>query len=207
MTIKTLMLAAAATLAAAACTQEKTADVATTDNAMAMDTVAYRTDADQLANRVAQDLQITDPVVVDRVKTVYYTRGRRLREVETRYATDTTGRYAALRQANDDATRDMQNALDEANYNTYSSNLPNYYAGTPYTVVVVRDAPATPRSLEARVGQGSEVVKMERDGDGEKKTKFENGAKVKRSDDGSIKIKRADGTKIKIDEDGNRKVK
>ena len=205
---KHLALAAAAALTAAACTQEKTAAVATAaDTPVVADTVAYRTDADLLTSRVAHDLQITDPVAVDRVKNVYYTRGRRLRDLEAQYTTDTTGRYAALRQANDNATRDMQNALDEANYNTYSSSLGTYYGGTPYTVVVVRDAPAAPRSLEARVGQGSEVVKLEREGDGDQKVKFENGAKVKRSDDGSIKIKHADGTKIKIDEDGSRKVK
>ena len=51
------------------------------------------------------------------------------------------------------------------------------------------------------------VKKMERQNDGDKKTKFENGAKIKRNDDGSKKIKLADGTKILIDENGKRTVK
>jgi hypothetical protein len=211
MNTKLLALAAVATLATAACSQEKTAETTvTTDPATAtmtetttttVDTAAYRNEADMMANRLAQDLQITDPTVVERVKTVYYTRGRRLNT----YTTDTTGRYAALKAANDETTAALATALNDAQYNTYTSHLNDYYAGQPYTVVVVGSKPRP--SLEKRVGGGSTVTKMEREEDGDKKTKFANGAKVKRDDDGSLKMKRADGTKIKIDEDGNRTVK
>lgn len=211
MNTKLLALAAAATLATAACSQEKTTETTTTTDTPAgtvtetttttVDTMAYRNEADMMANRVAQELNITDPVVVERVKTVYYTRGRQL----STYTADTTGRYAALKAANDRAIADMRAALDDAQYNTYTSNLGTYYTGQPYTVVAVGTRPRP--SLEQRVGGGSTVTKMEREDDGDKKTKFANGAKVKRDDDGSIKIKRADGTKIKIDEDGNRTVK
>jgi hypothetical protein len=211
MNTKLLALAAAATLATAACSHEKTAETtATMDPGTAtvtetttttVDTAAYRSEADMMANRVAQDLKITDPTVIERVKTVYYTRGRKLNT----YTTDTTGRYAALKAANDETTAAMSTALDDAQYNTYTSHLNDYYAGQPYTVVVVGSKPR--RSLEQRVGGGATVTKLEREEDGDKKTKFANGAKVKRDDDGSIKIKRADGTKIKIDENGNRTVK
>ena len=140
---------------------------------------------------------------MNRIKTVYYTRGRKLNS----YMTDTTGRYAATKAANDEANQEIRTVLtDPSQYNTYSSNLGSYYAGQPYTVVVVDATPAKP-SLAERVGQGSGVKKMEHEGDGDKKTKFENGAKIKRDDDGSMKIKRADGTKVKIDEDGHRTVK
>ena len=212
MNTKLLGLLAAASLATAACSQEKKTEetttvttpdsTTTTTTTTTVDTLAYRNDADALAARIAEDLKLQDTTVVRRIKTVYYTRGRKLNT----YVADTTGRYAATKAANDEANREIKTILtDPTQYNSYSSNLGTYYAGQPYTVVVV-DAPAKP-SLSARVGQGSGVKKMERENDGDKKTKFENGAKIKREDDGSLKIKRADGTKIKIDENGNRTVK
>ena len=208
-----LFLLAAATLATAACSHEKTAETTTTavtpeattttTTTTTVDNSAYRNDADMLASRVVQDLKLTDTTVVRRIKTVYYTRGRKLNT----YTTDTTGRYAATRAANDEANREMKTILtDPAQYNSYSSNLGAYYPGQPYTVVAADEA-ARRSSLTERVGGGASVKKMEREGDGDKKTKFENGAKIKRSDDGSVKIKRVDGTKVKIDEDGNRTVK
>jgi hypothetical protein len=215
MNTKLLGLLAAATLATAACSQEKKTEettvtttpeaTTTTTTTTTVDTASYRNEADALAARVAEDLKLQDTTVVRRIRTVYYTRGRKLNS----YATDTTGRYAAAKAANDEANQEIKTILtDPTQYNTYSSNLGTYYAGQPYTVVVAETSttPAKP-SLGARVGQGSAVKKMEREDDGDKKTKFENGAKIKREDDGSVKIKRADGTKIKIDEDGNRTVK
>jgi hypothetical protein len=216
MNTKLLGLLAAASLATAACSQEKKTEettvtttpeaTTTTTTTTTVDTLAYRNEADALAARVAQDLKLQDTTVVRRIRTVYYTRGRALNS----YTTDTTGRYAAAKAANDAANQEIKTILtDPAQYNTYSSNLGTYYVGQPYTVVVASGAgaSATKPSLNARVGQGSAIKKMEREEDGDKKTKFENGAKIKREDDGSMKIKRADGTKIKIDEDGNRTVK
>ncbi|WP_210521276.1 hypothetical protein [Hymenobacter terricola] len=211
MNTKLLGLLAAATLATAACSQEKKTEetttvstpdaTTTTTTTTTVDTTAYRNDADALAARVAQDLKLTDTTVVRRIKTVYYTRGRKLNT----YTTDTTGRYAATRAANDEANREIKTILtNPAEYNSYSSNLGTYYAGQPYTTVTTE---STVHTASRGVGQGSGVKKMENENDGDKKTKFENGAKVKRNDDGSVKIKRADGTKVKIDENGHRTVK
>ena len=214
MTTKALLLATVATLATA-CSHEKTAEVTTPDvtttttttTTTTVDTVAYRTAADALAERVAADLHRNDEVTKSKLRTVYYSRGRALRDADARYATDTTGRYAAIRAANDAATRDVRTALnDAALYNTYTSGQSSYYNG-PYTTVVTTEKPAAKPSLNARVGQGSGVVKLERENDGDSKTKYGNGAKIKRNDDGSMKIKLADGTKIKIDENGKRTVK
>jgi hypothetical protein len=213
MNTKLLGLLAAATLATAACSQEKkteetttvtTPDASTTTTTTTtVDTAAYRSDADALAARVAADLKVADTTVVNKVKRVYYTRGRKLRDYSTQYATDTTGRYAALKAANDETTASLKSVLSEPQYQSYAGTQGTYYEG-PYTVIVA--APAKP-SLTERVGQGSGVKKMEREDDGDKKTKFENGGKIKREDDGSLKIKRADGTKVKIDENGKRTVK
>ena len=209
MNTKLLGLLAAATLATAACSKEKKTEettvttpetTTTTTTTTTVDTTAYRSEADALAARVAADLKLQDTTVVRRIRTVYYTRGRKL----TTYTTDTTGRYTATRAANDEANREIKTILtNPAEYNTYSSNLGTYYAGQPYTVVTTTPVVRTGSS----VGQGSGVKKMENENDGDHKTKYENGAKIKRDDDGSVKIKRADGTKIKIDEDGNRTVK
>ncbi|MBD2714136.1 hypothetical protein KBK19_03705 [Microvirga sp. STR05] len=213
---KTLFLvSAAATLVAASCTQDKPAavDAATTpaaDTAVVVsdanlaDTAAYRTDADQLAARIAEDLKLTDTVVVTRIEKTYYTRGRRLNEIETRYATDTTGRYAALRQVNDDTDREVKTIVTDPNqYNTYSSNRGTYYDGTPYTTVTVReDAPAARRS------SGPAIVKYDKKKNGETKIVYANGKTVKVDKDGDRKVEYPSGTKVKRDaDDGKVKVK
>ena len=215
MNIKLLGLLAAASLATAACSQEKKVETTTTvpvtdANTVVVipDTMAAHDAARRLAARVAEDLKLTDTVVVTRIERTYYTRGRRMGEYQTRYATDTTGRYLAMRETNDQADAEVRTALNNPTYyNTYSANRASYGDG-PYSLVPARVEPistAAPRG--GSVGQGSGVKKMEHENDGDHKTKYVNGAKVKRDDDGSVKIKRADGTKIKIDEDGNRTVK
>ncbi|MBJ6108677.1 hypothetical protein JAO73_06640 [Hymenobacter sp. BT523] len=209
MNTKLLGLLAVAALATAACTQEKKEEttVATTDGNTAVvvpDTMAAHDDARRLAARVAEDLKLTDTVLVTRIERTYYTRGRRLGELDTRYTTDTTGRYAAARQINDEADEQVRTTLNNPEYyNTYSSNRANYGEG-PYSIAPVV---VTERRTTSSVGQGSGVKKVENERDGDHKAKYLNGAKVKRDDDGSVKIKRADGTKIKIDENGNRTVK
>ena len=217
MNTKLLLLAVAATFATASCSQEKktettettttpSGDVATTTTTTTVDTAAYRTDADQLADRVATDISATDAAVKTRLQNVYYSRGRAIRDLDARYATDTTGRYASLKAANDQATSEIQSIVTPTQYKTYTTSQGTYYSG-PYTTTTVTTSTAARPSLGARVGQGSGVKKMERENDGDHKVKYENGAKIKREDDGSLKIKRADGTKIKIDEHGNKTVK
>jgi hypothetical protein len=129
---------AAATFAATSCTQDKPAavDAATTpaaDTAVVVteapvDTATYRTDADALAARVAQDLKLTDTVVVTRISKTYYTRGRRLNETKARYTADTTGQYAALRTINDETDQQVK-AIVPDQYDTYATNRGTYYDG------------------------------------------------------------------------------
>ncbi len=213
MNTKLFLLAAATMLATAACSEKKTETTETTaapaaDAVATIDTTSYRTSADALAAQVANDLKTTDTAVKTRLQNVYYTRGRALRDLDAKYATDTTGRYAALRAVNDQATSEVKTIVDPAQYNTYTTSQGTYYGG-PYTAAAAAAATAAPAkaSLGTRVGQGTAIKKLEREGDGDHKVKYENGAKIKRESDGSVKIKRADGTKIKIDEHGNRTVK
>ena len=214
MNIKMLGLLAAASLATVACSQEKKVETTTTTTAtdpntavVLPDTMAAHDEARRLAARVAEDLKLTDTVVVTRIEKTYYTRGRRLGELQTRYSADTTGRYLAVRQANDQADTEVRTTLNNpAYYNTYSANRASYGEG-PYSLAPARVEPIRTGTSSGSVGQGSGVKKLENQNDGDHKVKYENGAKIKRADDGSVKIKRADGTKIKIDENGNRTVK
>lgn len=218
MNTKLLLLAVAATFATASCSQEKKTETtetttvpggeaATTTTTTTVDTAAYRTEADQLADRVATDISATDAAVKTRLQNAYYSRGRAIRDLDTRYATDTTGRYAALRAANDQATNEIKAIVTPDQYKTYTTSQGTYYSGPYTTTTVTTTSTAARPSLGARVGQGSGVKKMERENDGDHKVKYENGAKIKREDDGSLKIKRADGTKVKIDENGHKTVK
>ena len=221
MTTKFILLATAATFAFASCSQDKKTETTetttvpsgaetTTTTTTSVDTAGYRSGADQLATQVAADVRATDAAAKARLQQIYYNRGRALRDADSRYLTDTTGRYAAVRDINDQTTREVKTVVtDPAAYRTYTDNQGNYYAG-PYsastTTTTTTTTTAAKPSLGARVGQGSGIKKLENDND-DHKVKYENGAKIKRSDDGSLKIKRADGTKIKIDEHGNRTVK
>jgi len=211
MNTKLLLLVAAATFATASCSEKKTETTETTtvpaaDAVATIDTTSYRASADAIASQVATDLNATDAAVKTRLQNVYYTRGRALRDLDTKYATDTTGRYAALRAVNDQTTTEVKAIVDPAQYKTYTTSQGTYYSG-PYTTTTVTTTTPAKASLGARVGQGSGIKKMERENDGDHKVKYENGAKIKRESDGSVKIKRADGTKIKIDENGNKTVK
>ena len=214
MNTKLLLLAVAATFATASCSQEKKTETTettavpggevTTTTTTTVDTTAYRTSADALVNQVTTDLKAEDAAVKARLQNVYYNRARTLRNLEA--MPDTTGRYAAIRAVNDQTTTEVKTIVTPAQYQTYTTSQGTYYSG-PYTAAAVEEAAAHKPSLGARVGQGSGIKKLEHEGDGDHKVKYENGAKIKRDDDGSVKIKRADGTKVKIDEHGNRTVK
>lgn len=216
-----LFVSAAATLLAASCSQDKTAavDAATTPSAdtavvvndgaaMNTDTTTYRTDADRLADRIAEDLKLTDTVVVTRIEKTYYTRGRRLNDIETSYSADTTGRYAAIRQVNDDTDREVRTIVTDPNqYNTYSSNRDTYYAGTPYSIETPNASAAPARVAPAR-RSGPSIVKYDKKANGETKIVYSNGTTVKVDKDGDRKTEYSNGTKVKRDaDDGKVKVK
>jgi len=220
MRTKILGLLLAAALATAACHQEDEKVEATaampTKNAniaLVPDTMAAYDDARRLAARLAQDMKLTDARVVKRIEKTYYARGRRMAVLQTRYANDTTGRYKAMRRTNDQADEEVRKTLNNpAAYKVYAVNRAAYGEGPyslPTPVAPVRTLPTAARAKPAarRVDSGMAIKKIERDGDGVRKTKYKNGAKIKVNDDGSRKIRLADGTKIKIDKNGKRTVK
>jgi hypothetical protein len=214
-----LFLSAAVAFTAASCNQDKPAamDAATTpsadtavvvgDNNLDNDTAAYRTEASSLADRIAQDLNVTDTVVVTRIEKTYYTRGRRLNEINTRYATDTTGRYAAQRLVNDETDREVRTIVtNPTQYRTYETNRSSYYAGTPYSVTTTTTTEE--RNAAPARRRGPAIEKYEQKANGETKIKYANGTTVKIDKDGDRKVEYPNGVKVKKDaDDGERKVK
>lgn len=227
MTVKTLRLLVVATLATAACTQEKEAENATATSAYlpasgalpaavtVLDTMQLRDDADVMVMRVARDLNITDPALLTRIRNEYYARGRTLQGYSAQYAADTTGKYAAVRAANARTSRRLRAAFTPHQYQVYASRQAVYYAppraaGTPAAVPPLATHPvalavpplggAKARGANSRYRAPSARVTFQ-------KVKYSNGVKVKRKLDGSLKIKRADGTIVKFDKKGHRTVK
>jgi len=214
-----LLSAVAGALTVASCTQDKPADATTTTTTtVAGDTAVVVTDpadaeyqdrADRITNRFANDLALTDSVVVTKVRTVYYNRAKSLSELHKQYATDTAGHYAAVRAANVQADNDLRAALNSPDkYKQYETNRINYIddryvGGDPEPVVVA--APTTVAPVRRAVPHKA-IKKLENDND-DHKVKYVDGSKRKVSKDGDVKIKRADGTKVKIDADGERTVK
>ena len=227
MTIKILVLLVVATLATAACTQEKEAENAAATSAYlptsgpplavvtALDTMQLRSDADVAVMRVARDLKITDPTLLTRIRNEYYARGRTLQGYAAQYAADTTGKYAAVRAVNAQTSRRLKTAFTPHQFQVYASRQADYYAppraaGAPAAVAPLA---ARPAALAVPPLGGAKVpgAKSRYRAPGAKvtfqKVKYNNGVKVKRKYDGSLKIKRADGTIVKFDKNGHRTMK
>ena len=202
--LKKTETAAADTAAAGDTAAVVTTTTTTVNSAAAPDTIALRDDARRLAGRVADDLKLTDEPTRRRLETTYFARQQRLAELDTRYATDTTGRYAALRDVNDNTDREVRRILpNPVMVRTYESGRAGYYDG-PYTATTTENAASGARPATRR---GPRVVRYEKDGR-ETKIEYSNGTTVKIDKDGDRKVKYANGVKVKTDaDDGQRKVK
>lgn len=208
-----LLLSCAAALALTSCNSDKAAavDAATTpsaDTAVVADNdvvMLYREQGNRVANRVTTDLGLTDTAQVRQVRRVYDTRATRLGEIDTRYATDTTGRTTALREIDRDTDTDIKTALnDDARYLTYEQKRATYYTGEEYAA----EAETTNSAAAPTRRQGPAIVEYDKDKDGDTKIKYADGRTVKIDKDGDRKTKYPNGTKVKRDaDDGERKVK
>ncbi len=178
----------------------------TTTTTTTTDTIALRDDARRLAARVADDLQLTDQPTRRRLENAYYVRRQRLAELDTRYAADTVGRYAALRDVNDETDREIRQLLpNPVMVRTYESGRFGYFDG-PYTATTTAGS-ASSGARPAATRRGPRIVKYEKDGR-ETKIEYSNGTTVKIDKDGDRKVKYANGVKVKTDgDDGERKVK
>lgn len=208
-----LLFSCAAALSLAACNSDKSAavDAATTpsaDTAVVVDNdvvMLYREQGNRVATRVATDLGLSDTAQVGRVRRAYDTRATRLGEVDTRYATDTIGRAAALRDIDRETDTEIKSIVnDDARYRTYETNRTAYYTGQAYTAAETSTS-AKPATTQRR---GPAVVSYDKQKDGDTKIEYADGRKVKVDKDGDRKTEYPNGTKVKRDsDDGERKVK
>ncbi|MGI4862358.1 MAG: hypothetical protein ACRYFZ_00430 [Janthinobacterium lividum] len=216
----------AAALSLASCSQEKTTDTTTVTapadaTATAMpDTASYRTRSSRVSEKFITDMKITDPAMQSKVRTAYYNRSKRYGEMKSKYATDTTGMAAAMRQYNTDTDTEFQSVLtDPTQYQSYQSSRTTYdesnYMDDASSATTMPADNSTDASASAPDMSNGVGVK-------ESKTKLDDGSKIKLKDDGTVKTKGEptddadlkasktkldDGSKIKVKGDGTVKVK
>ena len=192
-----LILAGAAALSLASCSQEKTTEVATTDGTAGTTTTTTTTttapmsDADiqaraqRIADKMVADMKITDEATKTKIRTVYVNRYKRMNDMRTKYGTDTTGMAAANRDAMMAEDQEFKTVFtDPTQYQAYESSRSTYDDSN------YQDDNASTMMPE---GNSMENSNMETG-----KTKMEDGSKVKVKSDGDVKIKDAEGNKMKI---------
>ena len=209
-----LLLSSAAALTMAACSQEKTADTATTtppaeatmpaDGAMPSMDADYRSRASRIADRMASDMKISDTATMGRIRNVYYDRARRYGDLRQQYATDTTGMSAAMRGVDTETDTQMQSALpDPTQYQTYQGSRGNYAESNYMDDSGAMPADASMNNDAAMSSDAGTTMAA-----GKMKIKGDDGSKIKVKGDGDIKIKDAQDNKAKIDaDDGTIKLK
>ena len=209
-----LILAGAAALSLASCSQEKTTEVATTDGAAGTTTTTTTTttsapmsEADiqararRVADKMVADMKITDEAMKTKIRTVYVNRYNRMNEMRTKYGTDTTGMAASMRESNMSTDTEFKSVFtDPTQYQAYETSRTTYYGedNTPMDNMSSSDMSNTSdMSTSAPASSDMSGSSMSADG-----------GKVKVKADGDIKIKDAAGNKTKVDgDDGTVKMK
>ncbi|GAA3981905.1 hypothetical protein [Hymenobacter antarcticus] len=205
-----LILAGAAALSLASCSQEKTTEVntvpgdGTTTTTTTTTTVMSEADmnarAQRIADKMVADMKITDEATKTKIRTVYVNRYKRMNDLQTRYTTDTTGMAAAMRQSDMDTDMEFKTVfVDPTQYQAYESSRSSYYDyDNTYTPSA---SSADNMSSDATSSGSSNSSNMNSMDAGE-------GGKMKVKADGDIKIKDAAGNKLKVDgDDGTIKMK
>ncbi|RSK32489.1 hypothetical protein [Hymenobacter metallilatus] len=201
---KTLLIfSAAAAFMTASCSENKTADTATTTSAdgtttttTTTTTTSYTPEAiERRADRIAADMAAKmkfDDATRTKVRTVYVTRGQRIAELQTKYATDTTGMAAAMRGVYTDTDAEMKSIFtDPTQYSAYESSRTDYMDDR-YMEDDSNMATSDMSTTDA-TASGSDMS---------------DASKVKVKADGDVKIKDAEGNKMKMDgDDGTVKMK
>jgi hypothetical protein len=212
-----LLIAGAAALSLASCSQEKTTDTTTTTTTdantavMQPDTAIYRSRSQRVADKFVSDMKITDEATKNKIRTAYYNRSKRYGEMKSKYASDTTGMAAAMRQYNTDTDTEFQSVLtDPAQYQSYQSSRTTYDESNYLDDTNSTDAASsatTPTddnsSMSSGTADAGAAVKTKGElTDGaslkDSKTKLEDGTKIKLKGDGTVKVKDANGDKTKM---------
>ena len=214
-----LMLAGAAALSLASCSQEKTtevttapADGGTTTTTTTTTTSAPMTEseiearAQRVADKMAANMKITDEATKTKIRTVYVNRYKRMNEMRTKYGTDTTGMAAAMRESNMSTDTEFKSVFtDPTQYQAYESSRTTYYAedNTPMdsSMPSVDTTGSMSSSNMSSTGNSKMNTSGSMSGDAmsatKMKVKAEDGSKMKMKENGKVKTKDADGTKVK----------
>lgn len=207
-----VLLAGAAALSLASCSQEKavetttttpaTTDMATTDMDASADARAQR-----VADRMAADMNITDEATKTRMRDAYASRTRRMSEMRTRYATDTMGMAAAMRESDMQMDNDYRSIFTDPNqYQSYQTNRSTYYTmgdedmGSSMSGSMDNSTMNNGGTMSSDGGMMDNNVKTKVKSDGDVKMKDAEGNKMKvAGDDGTVKYKPEDGQKVKVE--------
>ena len=218
------ILAGATAFSLASCSQEKAADTTTAapaDGAMATSTTVtdetYHARGNRMADKFASDMKITDGPTKEKLRTAYYNRSKRYDTMHQKYASDTTGMAADMRQYNTDTDAEFQGVLtDPSHYKAYQSSRSTYDEATNLdnntmqsnsgamsdtTGAMSTGSSSADNASAAPATSGSTTPSqgtMNADNTVSKsKTKLDNGAKIKVKGD-EVKVKTADGQKMKM---------
>ena len=206
-----LILAGAAALSLASCSQEKTSDTTvaagdgttttttTTTTSAPMSQADIEARAQRIADKMVADMKITDEATKTKIRTVYVNRYTKMNEMRTQYSTDTTGMAAAMRQSMEETDAEFKTVFtDPTQYQAYETTRTTYYDmedddASMSTTSDMSSTTTTDASTSTDAGSMSGSA---------------DGGKVKVKADGDIKIKDAQGNKMKMDgDDGTIKAK
>ncbi|AHJ96225.1 hypothetical protein [Hymenobacter swuensis] len=206
-----LILSAAAAFMTASCSENKTAETTTSADGTTTTTTtttaqtAYTPEAiERRADRIAADMAAKmkfDDATRTKIRTAYVTRGQRIAELQTKYATDTVGMAAAMQGVYTDTDTEMKTIFtDPTQYSAYESSRTDYmedrYMEDDSNMATSDMSSADASASSAEMGDGSKV-KVKADGD--VKIKDAEGNKMKMDgDDGTVKMKPEEGDKSVI---------
>ena len=198
-----LILAGAAALSLASCSQEKTTDTTvaagdgmtttttTTTTTAPMSEADMEARAQRIADKMVADMKITDEATKTKIRTVYVNRYRQMGDMQTKYASDTTGMAAAMRESMATTDAEFKTIFaDPTQYQAYESSRVSYYE--------MADADAAMSSNNMSSDMNSATTT---DANATGSMSGSEGGKVKVKADGDIKIKDAAGKKTKVDGD------
>lgn len=220
-----MLLSCAGVLTMASCSQDKSADTATTDTTTTTTTTTdasgtaamggysdadYNSRADRISSDMATKMQL-DEATKSKVRTAYYNRSKRLGELHNQYMSDTTGMAAAMRDVYSDTDTEMKSVFtDPAQYSTYETSRNEYmedrYMTTPSSMsdgsTMESDGSMSSDMSTTTTTTTTEEMSSTSPGSGmaidKMKAKDAEGNKLKVKDNGKVKTKTADGDKSKM---------
>ena len=208
------VLAGAAALSLASCSQEKATEVTTapvaangtttTTTSTSTTTTAPESEAviearaQRIANKMVANMKISDAATKTKIRTVYVERAKRMNEVKTKYATDTTGMAAATREAVANTDAEFKTIfVDPTQYQAYESSRSTYDDSNYMDDTSISTPDNTSTDAMSPGNATDNTMSTDAMGATKIKAKYEDGSKLKVKENGKMKIKEADGAKIK----------